>query len=170
LGISVNLEKTEACGYDYGSQCELDVSMLRLNGQPLKCLRPSEPFRYLGIRLSLMGGWDAEKCHVFESSRSVVERLQGHSYSPAQICWVIGACVVSKFRYSCAFVDWRPEELEELAQLWVRAYRYAYKVQNSTAQCFFRGPSSRSVSCHFGTNPGLMSGDHGGFNTEFGRG
>ena len=85
LGISVNLEKTEACGYDYGSQRELDVSMLRLNGQALKCLRPSEPFKYLGIRLSLIGGWDEEKCHVFGSSRAVVERLKGHSYSPAHI-------------------------------------------------------------------------------------
>jgi len=52
--------------------------------------------------------------------------------------------VVSKFRYSCAFVDWRPDELEELANLWARAYKHAYKVQDSTPQCLFRGPSARA--------------------------
>ena len=142
--LRFNMEKTEVCGYDYGSDRELDVSLLRLNGQALKKLGPLDSFKYLGIRLSLAGGWDPEKGYVFAASREVVERLKGHSYSPAQICWVIGACVVSKFRYSCAFVDWRPEELEELASLWARAYRHAYKVPDSTPQCFFRGPSARS--------------------------
>ena len=28
--------------------------------------------------------------------------------------------------------------------MWVRAYRHAYKVQDSTPQCIFRGPSARS--------------------------
>ena len=53
--------------------------------------------------------------------------------------------MVSKFRYSCAFVDWRPEELEELARLWARAYRHAYKVKDSTLSGFFRGPSTRAA-------------------------
>ena len=40
LGIAVNLEKTEACGYDLSSHRELDVSKLHLNGLPLKELGP----------------------------------------------------------------------------------------------------------------------------------
>ena len=51
LGIKVNMEKTEACGYDYGLNRELDVSLLRLQGQALKKLGSLESFKYLGIRL-----------------------------------------------------------------------------------------------------------------------
>ena len=47
----------------------------------------------------------------------------GHSHGPAQRMELVRAAAIPLFRYSCCFVDWFLNDLEEIAMVWNRAYR-----------------------------------------------
>ena len=143
LGIDINLDKTEISAFDYGAGVEADTSMIRLKGRPILRLDPTRSFRYLGIRLPLVGGAEEEKRHVFSETKDAIERLRDHPYGYAQIHWLIGPTIVSKFRYSCPFVDWSPEELDILGNAWARAGKLAHRLPESVAGVHFRAGRGR---------------------------
>jgi ribonuclease HI len=143
LGIDINLAKTEVSAYDYGVGRELDTASLRLGGRMIKRLDPHEAFEYLGIRLSLVGVCQAEREYVIEATRSAVNRLYKHPYSPSQVHWLIESAIISKFRYSCPFVDWTPQELEALGNEWARAGKWAHHVPSGVASVHFRAGRER---------------------------
>ena len=96
LGIDINLEKTEVSAFDYGTGRELDTDFLRLGGRKILRLDPRESFKYLGIRLSLVGECKSERAYVIEATREAVNRLYKHPYSPSQVHWLIESTIISK--------------------------------------------------------------------------
>ena len=45
---------------------------------------------------------------------------------------LVHAAILPLFRYSCCFVDWSLNDLEEIGKVWNRAYRAALHLGRST--------------------------------------
>ena len=56
-GMRLNVPKSEVSAWNFKLNCEPDVSSIRVGGQALQRLAPTDAFRYLGFRFSLMGNF-----------------------------------------------------------------------------------------------------------------
>ena len=90
-------------------------------------LKPTEAFKYLGIRLSITGDMSAEKEHIKKETVKLIKAMKGHQYSPSQMHWVVQVAVIPVFRYSAAIAGWSETELQDLEKAWIRAYRQAWR-------------------------------------------
>ncbi len=64
-GIDIHVKNSEITAYDFGRNCPLETDPIRLLGSAFTKLPPDQPFKFLGVRLTLTGDWTFEKQHVW---------------------------------------------------------------------------------------------------------
>jgi len=84
-GIRINMSKSEATAFDFRRQVAAPTASLRIGEGKPTCLLPQSPFKYLGIRLKVAGGMEAERMHVIRRSKELTTCLMKHQYHPQQI-------------------------------------------------------------------------------------
>jgi len=52
-------------------------------------------------------------------------------YHPQQIYWVVQVFIIPIFRYFAAIANWDSQEIVKLENLWMRAFKKAWKVNAS---------------------------------------
>jgi len=139
-GVAVNLRKSEVSGYNFKTRQAIWVSGLRIQGGCPEYLKPNAPFKYLGIRVSIMGSLQHEKRYVREATLRLLRMLAHHKYHPQQIHWVVQVAIIPIFRYSAALAGWTDQEIQDLEKLWIRAYKNAWKVSNTVPGITFWAP------------------------------
>ncbi|MBL6911070.1 MAG: hypothetical protein ISR34_11690 [Pirellulales bacterium] len=136
-GVQINMGKSEVTGYDFRRNRPITTHGLRIGGQSPKHILPSTPFKYLGIRLNILGEMAAEREYVISKTRALSSMLKGHQYHPRQIHVVVQTAIVPVFRYSAALAQWNLSDQERLWHEWCRAYKYAWKLKPATSLGFF---------------------------------
>jgi len=53
---------------------------------------------------------------------------------------VISMCLTSLFSFSAPLIDWPESDLKLLTAVWIRAYKNAWNLGKSTANCLFTFP------------------------------
>ena len=139
LGPSVNLGKSSVAAIDYATNRIVDTGPIRYRSLQLPVQPPDQPFRYLGMLLTVTLNYDFEKERVLQATKERVMALSNAKFlSPSQRELVVQLSIVSLFRYTAGLVPWTFSELENLTRLWVRGYRGAWGLPNSTDDLLFR--------------------------------
>ena len=131
-GIRINMSKSEATAYDFRRQVAIPTASLRIGEGKPTCLLPHEPFKYLGLRLKVAGGMEAERMYVIRRSKELTACLTKHQYHPQQIHWVVQTSIVSIFRYSAALAEWDHASLTAIQTVWAQAQKKAWKLPANT--------------------------------------
>ena len=130
-GMRLNTPKSEISAWDFKSGSEPDVSKSTVNGQTLARLPPTQAFRYLGFRFSLMGKWNEEVTHIMTTTKELLQVVAKHVYTVGQMTAVIHSVATARFRYSAAMVPWTDKELDRLHNLWIRLQKGAWRLPPS---------------------------------------
>ena len=122
--MRIKLAKSVITAYDFVAQEELPTNEIRYQGS-LTRLPAGESFPYLGVRTSLVrietrqgpasSPWlAAEKQHVVEATKELVDIAKHHQYLVGQIVPAIHMVCSSRFWYSAPLVPWTDAELENI--------------------------------------------------------
>ena len=149
--------KTEVTGYDYKRKCPLDLSILQLgNGKP-KIVMPWDPVKYLGVRLTITGDLTFERDYLCqeENARHHQTVDQAHVPPSADSLCGTGCAIIPIFRYSAAIANWNSQEIDKLENLWMRAFKKAWKVNASLPDVTFWAGPEQGVLEHQRLEPSL---------------
>ena len=136
-GVHINMGKSEIAGYDFGRSRAINTRGLQIGGGHPKHIRPDTPFKYLGLRLTIMGDMTAEREYVMQKSEKLGSMLKGHPYHPRQMHIVVQSAIIPIFRYSAAMAQWTSKDLSKLWKVWCRAFKHAWKLKPTIANGFF---------------------------------
>ena len=114
-GLEVSALKTEVTGYDFASGKDL-LPTMSYKGGTLPRRPATEPFKYLGMRVSLTGDTSAERNYVLARTAKLVRMLRRHVLTPRQAERVVDMAIGPVFRYSAAFTAWSTNDLRRLRQ------------------------------------------------------
>ena len=137
--LRVSVVKTEATAHDFATGQTIRPHLI-YKGNPLPTIPSSQPFKYLGVRMCLNGDMSHERNYILTRTAELVAKLRGHRYTPSQMHRVVTAAIVSVFRYSAPWVDYSANDLERVALLWRRGFRFAWRMRRSTASAVFQFP------------------------------
>jgi len=136
-GVKINIGKTEVTGYGYKRKCPLDLGILQLgNGKP-KIVMLWDLVKYLGVQLTITGDLTFERDNVRKKTLDTIKQLTKHMYHPQQFHWVVQIDIIPTFRYSAAIANWDSQEIVKLENLWMRAFKKAWKVNASLPDVVF---------------------------------
>ncbi len=99
---------------------------ITLNGEPFTVLSPDEPHKHLGVHMTILRDFSAEKEHVKTEMRQRLAALKEDRVLPRpERELVIVTAVCSVLRYSAGIVDWtKPEtELDDITKSWILAFK-----------------------------------------------
>ena len=145
-GMRLNVPKSEITAYNFRSKLEPDTSEIRVGGQALQRLAPTDPFRYLGFRFSLKGDFNAEAAHIMEGVTELMTVVHKHHYTTEQMTAVMSSITESRFRFSAALVPWTNAQMTELYRRWTMVHKLAFRLQKGLAGALFNLPSSAAGS------------------------
>ena len=98
-GITINLRKSRCVAIDFATNAQVDTSSIRCEGEPIKTLCPTEPFRHLGILLTLTLDFQYEKAKILGEIKKRVDMLvRAKTLTPSQREAMVQLVVVSVFR------------------------------------------------------------------------
>eukprot|EP00961_Rhodomonas_salina_P176162 2374636-Rhodomonas_salina.1 len=83
-GIHVHIKKSEITAYDYGTNTALETGGIRYMGHPFAGLAPDQPFKFLGVCLTLTGEWQHEKRYIWKDHRRTLQTYNCTSTSELQ--------------------------------------------------------------------------------------
>ena len=102
---------------------------------------PWDPVKYLGVRLTITGDLTFERDYVRKKTLDTIKYLTKQMYHPQQIHWVVQVAIIPIFRYSAAIANWDSQEIVKLENLWMHAFKKAWKVNASLpGVTFWAGP------------------------------
>ena len=136
-GVHINMGKSEIAGYDFGRSRAINTRGLQIGGGHPKHIRPDTPFKYLGLRLTIMGDMTAEREYVIQKLEKLGSMLKGHPYHPRQMHIVVQTAIIPIFRYSAAMAQWTSKDLSKLWKVWCRAFKHDWKLKPTIANGFF---------------------------------
>jgi len=140
-GVKINMGKTKVTGYDSKRKCFLDLSILQLGNSKPMIVMSWDPVKYLGVRLTMTGDLTFERENVRKNTLDTIKQLTKHMYHPQQIYWVVQFAIIPIFRYSAAIANWDSQEIVKLENLWMCAFKKAWKVNTSMPDVtFWAGP------------------------------
>ena len=106
------VEKIKIVGVDMKTGKSIATDSITLNGEPFSVLSPNEPHKNLGVRMTMLGDFSAEKL------------AQKRSRPEKELIIVTAVCSV--FRYSAGIVDWTKAELDDTTNSWISAFKQAW--------------------------------------------
>ncbi len=126
-----------------------------MEGKPFTVLCPDEPPKHLGVRMTMLGDFTAEKAHVLtvmgQRSASLSKDRTGHSLvedrtlSRPEKEQIIITGICSVFRYSAFIVDWSTTELDNITRSWITAYKQTWSLPNGAGSNSHSPKPSRPV-------------------------
>jgi hypothetical protein len=136
-GVHINLGKSEVMGYDFGRARQINTRTLTFGEGHPKHITPDTPFKYLGVRLTILGDMSSEREYIIQKSAALGAMLKGHPYHPRQMHLVVQTAIVPIFRYSAALAKWDSGDLNRLWKVWCRSFKNAWKLKRATTAGFF---------------------------------
>ncbi|MGQ3168990.1 MAG: reverse transcriptase domain-containing protein, partial [Hydrogenophaga sp.] len=85
---------------------------LRLQGKPVTFLRPSAPFAYLGVLLTMTLNWKPQHTAMVTTLRQKLERLRRSFASARQAIHMIKTAIIPSLAYSFCVVPCTPGDLD----------------------------------------------------------
>ena len=131
-GKRLKVAKCEAAGYDLGSRKALNMSYIRYQELPLRKLLPEAAVQCLGVRFSMLLGWEEEYERVISGARELYHVCVKHTYLPVQMVHAVRTVLTLQFRYSVALAPWQGNKLNDLHQIWIKTELAALKMTNHT--------------------------------------
>eukprot|EP00961_Rhodomonas_salina_P028581 385555-Rhodomonas_salina.1 len=74
-GMEVAHDKTEITAYDFKRKTPLETATIHYRGKPFPFLHPDQPFKYLGINLTLTLDWRFEKQAVKDKVKKAIDLI-----------------------------------------------------------------------------------------------
>ncbi len=128
-GQLVQTRKSKIVGVDMKTGKSIATDSITLNGEPFAALSPDEPIKHLGVRMTTLGDFSAEKEHVQkEMQQRLVALKEDRVLSRPEKELVIVTAVCSVFRYSAGLVNWNKTELDNITKSWVSAFKHAWSL------------------------------------------
>ena len=87
-----------------------------------------------------------ERDYVRKKTLDTIKQLTKHMYHPQLIHWVIQVAIIPIFRYSAAIASWDSQEIVKLENLWMRAFKKAWKV-NASLPVHILKPTVTTAKC-----------------------
>ena len=89
-GQLVQSKNSKIVGVDMTTGRSIATDSITLNGEPFAVLSPNEPHKHLGVRMTMLGDFSAEKEHVCSEMRQRLAalkapRLRRIPYDPSEI-------------------------------------------------------------------------------------
>ena len=149
LGLFVNMQKSYICAVNLADGRPVATDSITLHGSPFRVLLPDAPHKHLGVRMTVLGDFHAEKVHVREEmNRRIDSLLSDLILTPSMKEYAFKTSIVSVFRYSAGLVPWSLNELLEINAMWSNAY----------TRFWWRRKSARGIDA----SPILLSNTDGG--------
>jgi ribonuclease HI len=127
LGMSLNMSKSYISAINFATGQAIPTVSITFDGKPFSVLPPDQPHKHLGIRMTLTGDFCVEKAYVrAEMQRRIKELMDDKVLPPSLKELAIKIGVISVFRYSAGAVPWTRTELDEITDMWIRAYKQAW--------------------------------------------
>jgi ribonuclease HI len=132
-GQLVQTNKSEIVGADLRTGQALATDSITLHGKPFTVLRPDEPHKHLGVRMTMLGDFTAEKAHVLTvMSQRFASLKEDRTLSRLEKEQIIITGICSVFRYSAFIVDWSTTELDNITRSWITAYKQTWSLPNGS--------------------------------------
>ena len=156
-GIHVNVQKSEISAYDFSTGSTPETDAIRYHDKPFTKLAPHQPFKYLGIRMTLTQDWRFEKQYIWRETLTRLTCLREAKIRPEQGELALQSGISSVFRYSAGIVPWTTTELEKLTRLWAgglkTAWRFTPGMTNSVpglprAEAGRQAPNAHEIYLH----------------------
>ena len=141
-GLTINNAKCAVCAYDFSTRRQLASTHFLINGAVIPQMTLHDTYKYLGLEVSVGGGWGREKARVRAKLSECFDALKGSIYNPAQLDKVVRACLVPIFRYGAGVVKWTDRELDRITDMWCTGRRLAWKLPPGTSHCIHSLPHS----------------------------
>ena len=117
----VNMQKSNACAVNLADGLPVATDSITLHGSPFSVLLPDVPHKNLGVCMTVLGDFHAEKVHVREEMNWRIDSLLSDLILIKEYAFKTSR-MVSSFRYSAGLVPWLLNELFEINAMWSRAY------------------------------------------------
>ena len=137
IGPAIQLAKSRIMAIDFATMRPVDTSSITFQHLPLPVHPVDQPFRVLGVLMTMTLDHSFEKARVMRETKSrVVALAQAKFLTPSQREIAVTLAITSVFRYSAGLIPWTTWELEALTSLWVEGYRGAWSLPKSDASLF----------------------------------
>ena len=110
-------------------------------GNPLLVIPGSSPTRFLGIHGDMRGDCSKQISIIFQQSAAIIVFLQEKKLSIRHSLSLVSMTLPSYVRFPSGVLSWTIGALRTLDRLWMRAYKMACGVSQSTASCILRLPA-----------------------------
>ena len=107
------------------AQAQLE-GRVRIQGQPIKYLAPTEAFTYLGVKLTLTLDWRPQTSALMDAIRAKAERLTQSHASPRQVIRIIHTCIKAAASYSFFVAPCSMADLDFMDRAIVRVVKKAF--------------------------------------------
>ena len=109
---TVAVHKIKIVGVDMKIGKSIATDSITLNGEPFAVISPNEPHKHLGVRMTMLGTFSAEKDYVLSEMRQRLAALkEDRALSRQEKELIIFTAICSVYRYRAGLVDWSKTEL-----------------------------------------------------------
>ena len=110
--------KSKIVGVDMKTGKSIATDSITLNGEPFAVLSPNEPHKHLGVRMTMLGDFSAEKEQVQKEMRQCLAALkEDRVLSRPEKGFVIVTAVCCLFQCRAGLVDWTKSELDNIIKV-----------------------------------------------------
>jgi len=104
---------------------------IKISGQAVPYLPPTDPYKYLGVHVTLTLNWSAQMTHVCKAVRDKGDLLQGSLASSDQCIRIIQNCIQPIVSYSFPTMAYTPNDIRLLDAMIARVARRCYGLPTS---------------------------------------
>ena len=104
-----------------GPTCERTLkaalhAKVKISGRPVPYLPPTEPYKYLGVHVTLTLNWSTQMAHVCKGVRDKGDLLQGSLASPDQCIRIVQSCIQPVVAYSFSTMAYTPRRYKTIGR------------------------------------------------------
>ena len=104
---------------------------IKINGSTVPYLSPTEPYKYLGVYVTMTLNWSAQMAHTCKTIKEKGESLQGSLASPDQCIRIIQTCIHAVAAYSFPTMAYTPNDIRLMDAMIARTARRCYRLPPS---------------------------------------
>jgi hypothetical protein len=121
-GMKMNMSKSGIRAVDMRTGCPVPTDSVKYNDVSFPLILPDQPYNHLGVRVTMMGDFSAEKQHILSDMTRKLEALREDrllTRTDRETVIVTAVCLI--FNYSAGIVDWTKSELDKISKMWTHA-------------------------------------------------
>ena len=104
---------------------------VNISGKAVPYLSPTEPYKYLGVYVTMTLNWSAQMANVCKAIKEKGESLQGSLASPDQCIRIIQTCIQTVVAYSFPTMAYTPNDIRLMDAMIARTARRCYRLPPS---------------------------------------